>query len=156
MAKLRPFIRYVLLTLFVGAVLTMFYGVVGEFFIEWARESGWYESPSRRVEVTMSAVRELVTQTWFLMFFNGIAGLTIGAWIDYLLRRRLPSAGDSKLALAVPFDSALYTYDPANEAPDRNAYYDLMDFTLTYVLSACNARIDLQKAIIEYLSKSKK
>ena len=47
-----------------------------------------------------------------------------------------------------PYDWETYTYDPAIGAPDREAYFGLVDFVVQYLWPACDRQIDLQKAII--------
>ena len=41
-----------------------------------------------------------------------------------------------------------YTHDPALEAPDKAAYFDLMGFTTQYLWPACYKQVDLQEAAI--------
>jgi hypothetical protein len=48
-----------------------------------------------------------------------------------------------------PFDPSAYSHDPAAGAPSREVYFSLLDFVIQYLWPACDAQIDLQKAIIK-------
>jgi hypothetical protein len=84
----RRFIRWFATAVLAGLVLTTFFGVVGEFFIEFAREKGVYQNPSQRLGVAMTALSDFVTQVWFIGLTTFSAGLAVGLWVDTLLRRR--------------------------------------------------------------------
>jgi hypothetical protein len=45
---MRRVIHWLVSTVAGGLVIAALSGMVGEFFIEWARERGWYDRPSRR------------------------------------------------------------------------------------------------------------
>ena len=87
MQALRQCIRWLLVVVLVGLLLVILSGVVGEFFIELARERGWYESPSLRVDAAMSGFNAFVTQQWVLFLATLVGGLTGGVWLDALLRK---------------------------------------------------------------------
>lgn len=42
-----------------------------------------------------------------------------------------------------------YMYDPEDEAPDINAYYDIMGFSLSFILPACDAQFAIQRKLLE-------
>ena len=98
MARLRSIIRRLVLTAFLSAVAAITWGVFGEFFIEWARENGFYNNPSERLEAGMTAFSSFVTQFWFLIATAFLAGLVVGLWTDKILRRR-EAAGDPDAVL---------------------------------------------------------
>lgn len=75
-----PIVASLLVALVVGPV-------IGEFFVKWAEESGWYAQPSQKAASTMSLVASFVTQAWFLSLTALVIGLAIGVWVDHLLRR---------------------------------------------------------------------
>jgi hypothetical protein len=83
---MRRFTRWLLVTVAFGLLLAIVAGVVGEFFIEWAREQGWYDDPSQRLDAAMSAVSAFVSQTWFIAVTAFFAGLALGVWLDLFLR----------------------------------------------------------------------
>lgn len=89
--RLRSFLRYLLLTICVGGLLAVVFGVVGEFFIEWARERHWYDTPSEHVEAAVKVVSVFVHQAWFMYAMFGLTGLLLGTWMDYFLRRIQPA-----------------------------------------------------------------
>lgn len=71
--------------LLVGMVLSP---VVGELFVEAAREKGLYEHPSQRLGAAMSALNSIVSQQWFIGLTLFFVGLAAGTWLDLLLGRR--------------------------------------------------------------------
>lgn len=107
--KVREFLR-AYLPIAAGILLTIVIApVVGEFFVKWAEESGWYANPSRTVGGIMSSVVAFVTQTWFLMLTSLVVGLAAGVRVDFLLRRDGGSTDDQgrpidRNALAIEAD----------------------------------------------------
>lgn len=85
---MRSFIKWFLMAVCVGLVLAISFGVVGEFFIELAREKGFYTNPSQKLDDGVRAVSDFVTQSWLLYSTVGVVCLTLGMWMDVLLRRR--------------------------------------------------------------------
>jgi hypothetical protein len=73
-----------------GAVV---FGPVSQFAVELAREAGWYEDPSRRLETVVVRFGVFVTQTPFLVVTAFSAGLAIGLWLDTYLRYRERQSG---------------------------------------------------------------
>ena len=84
---MRKFVQRAVMYVTLGVIGTIVVAVVGEFFIELARERGWYDSPSQRVDAFLSAFSVFVTQVWLLCLASGLAGLTIGLWTDKFLRK---------------------------------------------------------------------
>lgn len=85
---MRGVIRKAALWLCGGLVAAIVFGVVGEFFIELARERGFYKNPSERAGAVMSAFTAFVTSWGFLSVTLFVLGLTLGLWADNILRRR--------------------------------------------------------------------
>lgn len=96
MEKVRLFIRWLVTFIGGGLLGTIAFGVVGEFFVELARERGLYEGPSRRLDAAMTAFSEFVTQTWMLVAAALLCGLAIGLWADTLMRRRITEPINSR------------------------------------------------------------
>lgn len=91
MEKLRPYLKWV----FTTSLLVLVYPVASEFFIEWAREKGWYSTPSTKVHEMMGFVETLATSNlWPWWIFS--AGCATSLWIDWLLRSfTKPSSSDN-------------------------------------------------------------
>ena len=88
----------------------------------------------------------LFSTPWYVPSLTMLAFTGLVIWICW------PKT--SKISVTdLPFDPELFTYDPQNEV-DRKAYYDLMGFTLQYILPSCENQIELQREIIRQLSKS--
>lgn len=86
MRRFRRYIRY--LTTFVLSTLTVgiAIGVFGEFFIEWAKEEGWYKNPSERV-ASIVATFQMFTNTWFFaLAFGTVLGGSLFMWADHFIR----------------------------------------------------------------------
>ena len=108
MAGIRKIIRAALAILFGGFFVAILAGVVGEFFIELAREKGLYTNPSNKLDAAMSAFSSFVQNQWFLMVATAVGFLTIGMWLDSLLRRQEARQLDS-------------TEKPATQSTDTDA-----------------------------------
>ena len=68
-------------------VALVFSQVIGEFFVELAREDGLYESPSRKIERVMNGLRWLLDQAWFWASFWFVCGAATGAWLGGSITR---------------------------------------------------------------------
>lgn len=68
-------------------LLSLLGAIVGEFFIELAKERGLYAQPAERLGAAVTAFSSFVTQTWFLSISACLTGLTVGLWADVALRR---------------------------------------------------------------------
>lgn len=89
MHNFRKIIRWAAFALFMMVLLPIIVSVVGEFFIELAREKGLYSDPSNRLDAAMIALTVFVTQTWLLVAAGFFGGLAAGLWLDVILRHKL-------------------------------------------------------------------
>lgn len=87
-ATMRRRIRKWLSWIASATVAVIVVPVLGQYFVELAREGGIYEQPSEIVGGVTNAVFAFVTQTWVLVFASFIVGLTSGMWLDLLLRNK--------------------------------------------------------------------
>ena len=92
------------------------------------------------------AIDWLFSTPWYVPSLTMFAFTGLVIWICWPQTSKISVKG-------LPFDPDLFTYDPQYEV-DKRAYSDLMDFTLQYVLPACENHIELQREIIRNLSKS--
>jgi hypothetical protein len=81
MAGVRRLIRWILAS--VSAVILI--PVLGEFFIDFARERGLYEHPSERMEAIIDAIASLGANQVYRLIAVAIACFALGFWVDYLL-----------------------------------------------------------------------
>lgn len=88
---MRRFLRWLFLSIFATLLLAIIAGVLGEFFIEVARERGWYDKPSATLGTMVMVLSSLVSSTWFLVGTGFWGGLTAGMWLDTIMRRAEPS-----------------------------------------------------------------
>lgn len=91
---MRRLLRRLVTAIASGLAIVVLYPVTSEFFIELAREWGWYEKPSHRLDVAMSAFSSFVSETWFFATTTFFVGLAVGMWVDTFLRRREGSQAD--------------------------------------------------------------
>jgi hypothetical protein len=84
---MRRFFRWFAISVVFALCFAIAAGVVGEFFIEYARDQGWYENPSERMDNAMTLLREIVTHPWFLLTTVLFTGFSGGLWLDWALRR---------------------------------------------------------------------
>ncbi len=68
-------------------VVPVVVSVAGQFFIEWARELGWYDQPSKTGASIMETLASITGSLWFLgpVFF--LAGASTTLWLEHWLRR---------------------------------------------------------------------
>jgi hypothetical protein len=122
MGRYRSAIRwlsFVAFLVFAGPIVA---SVLGEFFIELAREKGLYANPSQRLDAAMTAFADFVTQVWFIALATFFAGLTLGAWLDWFMRR-------------TPKDEQPL----AEHGTYEGAHNDLMLFVVNHLLPTCDA-----------------
>lgn len=119
MGRLRAFIRWFVAVICVGLILAIVGGVAGEFFIEWARERGYYADSSQKLDAIMSAFSGFVTQSWFLVLAALCLGLTVGLWADRGMRH-LDKRGKS----AEPSQQQLHELHERIEALKEKLYAD--------------------------------
>jgi hypothetical protein len=81
MAGVRRLIRWILAS--VSAVILI--PVLGEFFIDFARERGLYEHPSERVKTIIDVFASLGANPVYRLIAVAIVCFALGFWVDYLL-----------------------------------------------------------------------
>jgi len=67
----------------------IFVPILGGFVSEWAKEQGWYEHPTARVDAVMTWLVNIAFHPAYLFIAGLVLGLAIGMWLDLLLRRRV-------------------------------------------------------------------
>jgi hypothetical protein len=83
MGWLRRVARWIALVLLLGLATAVFTSVLAEFFVEWAKEEGWYDRPTAKVKAALDAL--LPYMPWALLSLAFLSGLTLGLWVDRLL-----------------------------------------------------------------------
>jgi len=68
--------------------------VISEFFIEWAKEKGAYESPSQRVSNAMDALAALTQSWWFALVLGLFGGLAVALWFVRLFPEPTAEKGE--------------------------------------------------------------
>ncbi len=143
---MRNLARRILSWLAGSLLLAIVSGVVGEFFTALARENGWYQHPSERLDAAMTAFSSFVTHSSFLTATAGIVGLAVGMWMDTVLRR----ISLQRFPLNIPGQALSPGREPADVAESTiEAQYDLMLFVIDYIIPASRTQIDLQDAVID-------
>ena len=84
----RRFLRMASLGLLALFFMPVMVAIIGEFFIEWAKQGGWYANPSERVGAVIALANTLISTPWFQWLVFSIGGFAIGVWVDYFTRRR--------------------------------------------------------------------
>lgn len=107
--------------------------VVGGFFIEWAKERGWYDRPSEKI----GAVMEFLTSAEIRMIALFLSGLAIGLWLDWMLRNH-PST------LREGASSRTAQKSPNASAPGENAPRQFVDVTPLFLMNIYDGHTDLQ------------
>ena len=85
---MRRRIRNILSWLLGAVVVAIVVAVVGEWFIEAAKDKGWYDNAGDVWDVAMSAVLSYLATPFFYVPFTACAGLVGGLWLDTGLRFR--------------------------------------------------------------------
>jgi hypothetical protein len=83
----RKWIRRLALAAVSLLAAAILFPVVGQFFVELARERGLYEQPSARLEAVMEAAASLLQCRAFWWVAGLTVGFAAGVWIDALLAR---------------------------------------------------------------------
>jgi hypothetical protein len=92
-----------------------------------------------------------MTAPWWLYAIGAIGfALLVTAWIMISLRR--PRKIESRAPSVSVTQTRDYSDDPEKEATDKQAYGELLAFALDRVIPACEAQVELQKAIITQAS----
>jgi len=84
--KLRQGLRKFLLWLVGGVIVAIIVAALGEWVIRLLEEQGFYAKPTRRAGRAMSAVGSFIASARFLVPASFVVGLTVGVWLDWLLR----------------------------------------------------------------------
>jgi hypothetical protein len=80
----------------------IFVPVLGGFFSEWAKELGWYEHPTARVETVTNWLFSIAFHPAYLLVAGLVLGLALGMWMDLVLRRREFGAAKPSLEWVSP------------------------------------------------------
>ena len=65
----------------------IFVPILGGFFSELAKEQGWYEHPTARVETVMSWLSGIAFHPAYLFAAGLVLGLALGMWMDLVIRK---------------------------------------------------------------------
>lgn len=94
--------------LFTALAGLMIFPVVGEFFVEWAKEGGWYNQPSAKVRFVVDCIRAITDLPGFYLAFAFIAGIALAYWLFrwFLpLRAKTPGANAAETFLRLQFSA---------------------------------------------------
>jgi hypothetical protein len=153
MPRIYKIFRDLLTWLFGGVLIAL----IGEFAIELAREHGFFEQPTAKVEAALSLLSMVQTYSWFWPSLSALGGLVMGMWLDNLARGRIARGGTFLAAATTPpGPDQGYTDDPEAEATDKQAYKEILAFAQDRVLPACDAQIRLQEALISQTCATEK
>ena len=83
-----------------GAFALMLVPVVGDFFVEIARENGLYNRPTARVQAVVDWAQSIFGEQGFFWLLFGLGGLAAGLWLDLALKRREPDVVDPLVRMA--------------------------------------------------------
>ena len=83
MSPIRSALRW---ALSIGATLIIV-PVFSQWFVELAKEKGFYEVPSSRVEMAMNWLASITALPGYQLAVGLVVGLVCGAWLDVLARR---------------------------------------------------------------------
>lgn len=89
MPGLRRFLRWILSAFAVCVVVP----VVGDVAVQVAKRSPFYEHAPQRVEAAMNWLAAIAADPTYRLVASFIVGLTLGMWLDTLLRRREQGSG---------------------------------------------------------------
>lgn len=95
---MRGILRRVLSWVLLGAFGTIALAVFGEWFIEVARDKGWYDNAGQTWDRLVSAVLTFVSSPPVLIGLSLLTGLVGGLWLDQLLlkKERMPSDAETQ------------------------------------------------------------
>lgn len=78
----RSAVKIVPITIF-GIVL---FPVISEFFVEYARQKGFYTNPEGFISILLSTISSLVNYWWYPWLSFGLLCFSLGVWIDWFIR----------------------------------------------------------------------
>jgi len=82
-AKIRKILSYLLF----AVVGTIAVAVASEWFIEVAKDKGWYDEAGQRWDLIMSATLSFLSSPIVYIPVVGLAGIVAGLWLDVVLRK---------------------------------------------------------------------
>jgi len=85
--SVRKLILSAAVGLMVLVLLPVLVTVVGQFFVELAKEQGHLTNPTAKVTAIVAFVDSILANRLFQWFSFAIGGFTAGVWLDYFLRR---------------------------------------------------------------------
>lgn len=91
-----PTLRSILRSVSAASAPVILAPVVGEWFVKLAEEKGVYSEPSSRLGHAMTWLASWTNLRGFDFVAGLVVGLTIGLWLDYLLRVRERRKGTSR------------------------------------------------------------
>jgi hypothetical protein len=83
-----------------GTFVLLLAPVVGDFFVEIARENGFYNNATAKVQAVVDWLQSIFGEQGFFWLLFGIGGLAAGLWLDVLLKRREPERPDPVVQMA--------------------------------------------------------
>lgn len=83
----RSLLRWLVTAIFILLVAP----VVGDFFVELARELGLYNRPADRVQAVVDWAQSIFGEQGFFYTLFALGGLVVGLWLDPILKRAEPS-----------------------------------------------------------------
>jgi hypothetical protein len=109
---MRQYLRWALLAVFTILVLP----VIQEFAVNFARDWGLYDNPTESASAAWGYIQVIASIPYFESLLTFVGGLTLGVWIDTILRRRptfkerLATLGERSIKLASNIGVTLSNY----------------------------------------------
>ncbi|MER0239552.1 hypothetical protein [Fulvimarina sp. MAC8] len=107
---MRNLTRKIATWFLVAVVLAIIITVLSEFFIEVAKDKGFYDNAGKRWDRVMGAVADLVTTGYVLYPVTALSGLVAGVWLHHWAGK-----WDAKRKTPHPWDRAAYV-DPITKS----------------------------------------
>jgi hypothetical protein len=106
--------------------------VVGEFFVELARERGFYDHPSERVLRLIGYASDLSHHPLFPWIAGGMVGASVGSWVAVILRTAARDRGPRVTSIRA-LDHGARGYPPVRiDGPKRLVQWSDYDLFLSY------------------------
>jgi hypothetical protein len=132
----------------IGAVVTAICALAGTYYAA-GTYYGWDKVP-RAVAAGGNPASQI---PWFAAALLTAAIATLIMSSAMIVIRRRSEKTKAALLSASPSGAALdYSDDPEAEATDKQAYKEILAFALDRVMPACEAQVELQKAILSQVS----
>jgi hypothetical protein len=84
--NMRSTIRKIATGLFFSGVGAIVFAVLGEWFVEVARDKGWYADAGKTWDLIMGPITEFATSYWIVVPMSVLGGVVIGLWADVAIR----------------------------------------------------------------------